>query len=73
MESDVRDIKQQINQMARSDQFYSLNSTVGNLERTVRETSSAFDGIRHELEMLQEEVRQMKGDIIVGELYASNV
>jgi hypothetical protein len=39
-------------------EFHSLKSDVASLERTVRELSSAFDGVRFELQQLQESLNE---------------
>lgn len=56
LESDVREIKDQVNRMVQSHEIQQITSNVASLERAMREVSSTLDGVRHELETLKEEM-----------------
>ena len=64
LQNEVREIKSQINQMPRSCEIQQISGDVGSLEHTVREVRASCDGLRHELETLREEVRQLREDLI---------
>ena len=57
---DLHELDSRINQKADSSELASLRSNVDGLESALRELSSAFDGLRYELQALQETVEQQK-------------
>ena len=64
LESDVRDIKSQLNQMAKSYEVHQISGNVDSLGNTVREISSAFDELRFELETVKEEMRVLREELM---------
>ena len=64
LDSDVRDIKSQLNQMAQSHEVHQMRSNVDSLENTVREISSASQGLRYDIEALKEEMRCLRAELI---------
>ncbi len=66
LESDVRDIKNQLSQSAKSYELQQISSDVDSLERTVRGISSSFDEFRYELETLKEEMRTLREELILN-------
>lgn len=74
MHGDIRDdwkisaIESDVNQVkSRMYELDSLRSNVDSLEHTNREISSTVDGLRHELEMLRQEVIELV-DIVQGHI-----
>jgi uncharacterized protein YhaN len=63
IESDVRDLKNQISQMVKSYEWQQVRSDVDSLERTLREVSSEFTELRYEIETLREEMRIIREEI----------
>lgn len=58
VQCDIDNLNSQLHRKADSHEVYALNSKVNSLERSVRELSSSLDGLRAELQALQENFRQ---------------
>lgn len=58
VEYEVRELRSLIDRKADKHEFHQVNSDVDRLERTVRELLAEVDGLRSELSMLKDSLRQ---------------
>lgn len=58
VEYEVREIRSLIDRKADKHEYHQINSDVDRLERTVRSLRAEIDGLRSELSMLKDSLRQ---------------
>ena len=59
LQSDVSDIKRQLNGKVESHEIHSLKSNVDSMERSLREISSNFDALRYRVEETENKIDQI--------------
>jgi len=69
LQSEIRDVERKVNQCAQSHEVHQAQRDVDNLEHTMRELSSMVDGLRSELQTLQEENDTIKRTLEENGLY----
>lgn len=60
LQSEINSLKSQLSQKADSHEIHTINSTMDGLECSIREFSSTLDGLRSEIETLQEKIINME-------------
>jgi predicted nucleic acid-binding Zn-ribbon protein len=60
LQSDIQDLKSQINNTVRPYELASLRSTMDSLEHSLREVSSEVVCLRAELQEVQQEIHRLK-------------
>jgi Zn-finger protein len=60
LQNEVRGLDRKVSQCAQSHEIHQVQRNVDGLEHQMRELSSALDGLRSELQTLQEENEVMK-------------
>ena len=69
LQSEVRDLDRKISQCAQSHEVHQTQRNVDSLEHQLREISSTLDGLRSELQTVQEDNEIMKRTLESNGLY----